>query len=239
MTDRPAPPANLPPTPGSQAEADRIEQAGQPVAGAETSDTADASQTHDHRSGDAVNVGDGPDAPTPQVAPPPPGRAETPSNGRGAGVPGTDSEVEVECPGCGLVLVGDSSPRPTAAWFCPRCDYPVFWAAPPSDDGANGQRRARRRLPGTGGRQALGASACWHCGEMNDPGITSCLRCAATLPKPVPPEPEPVKVEVPMPVPMPHVVPSVTWPFVVAAGLAGAALAIAGTLWLLSIFAGL
>lgn len=237
MTDRPAPPANLPPTPGSQAEADRIEQAGQPVAGAETSDTADASQTHDHRSGDAVNVGDGPDSPTPQVAPPPPGRAPTPSNGTGVG--GADSEVEVECPGCGLVLVGDSSPRPTAAWFCPRCDYPVFWAAPPSDDGTNGQRRARRRLPGTGGRQALGASACWHCGEMNDPGITSCLRCAATLPKPVPPEPEPVKVEVPMPVPMPHVVQSVTWPFVAAAGLAGAALAIAGTLWLLSILAGL
>lgn len=235
MTDRTAPPANLPPTPGSQAEADRVEQGVQPVAGAETSNTADASQTYDHRSGDAVNIGDGPDAPTPHVAPPPSGGAPTRVNGSIA----PDTEVEVECPGCGLVLVGDSSPRPTAAWFCPRCDYPVFWASPPSDNGSDGQRRARRRLPGTGGRQALGASACWHCGEMNDPGITSCLRCAATLPKPVPPQPEPVRVEVEVPVPMPRMVESVTWPFVVAAGLAGAAIAIAGMLWVLSMIVGL
>lgn len=235
MTDRLAPPPNVPPTPASQAEADRVEQEGQPVAGAETAGAADASQTRDHRFGEAVNVGDGPDAPTPQVEPSPPGGAPPALNGTITPAATSGTDVEVECPGCGLVLVGDSSPRPTAAWFCPRCDYPVFWATPPPDDGSNGQRRARRRLPGTGGLQALGALACWHCGEMNDPGITSCLRCAATLPKPLPPPPEPVWVEVQVPVPMPQVVESATWPFVAATGLAGAAFAIAGTLWLLSI----
>jgi hypothetical protein len=224
MTDRPAPPANLPPTPGSQAEADRVEHEVQPVAGAETAGAADAAPSASIGGSAPSNGGSAPS-----------NGASSPSNGASS----PDVEVEVECPGCGLVLVGDSSPRPTAAWFCPRCDYPVFWAAPPSNDGSNGQRRARRRLPGTGGRQALGASACWHCGEMNDLGITSCLRCAATLPKPVPPEPEPVLVEVPMPVPVPEVVQTVTWPFVAAAGLAGAAFAIAGTLWVLSIVVGL
>lgn len=227
MNDRIAPPANLPPSPGSQAAAERVDEAERPVAGSESSGSADAAQTLDQRTGDAVEAGVGDHGP-----------AGTPRAGAArAGTTG-DGEVEIECPGCGLVLVGESAPRPTAAWFCPRCDYPVFWASPPADDDTGIQRRARRRLPGTGGREALGAAACWHCGEMNDPGITSCLRCAATLPKPVPPEPERVRVDIPVPVPVPHPLPTVTWPFVVAVGLAGAAVAISGTLWVLRLLVG-
>ena len=127
-------------------------------------------------------------------------------------------EVEIECPGCGLAVVG-FDPRPTAAWFCPRCDYPLFLArqAPaPEPDGAT--RGARRRLPGTGGRSLTAAGPCWNCGEWNEAGTTACLRCAATLPRPaaptvppesVPPEIELVEVEV------------MYWPPVVIAVLGG------------------
>ncbi len=127
-------------------------------------------------------------------------------------------EVEVECPGCGLAVVG-FDPRPTAAWFCPRCDYPLFLARPsvaPEPEGAT--RGARRRLPGTGGRSVTAAGPCWNCGEWNEAGTTACLRCAATIPKPapptvppesVPPEIELVEVEV------------MYWPPVVIAVLGG------------------
>ena len=143
-------------------------------------------------------------------------------------------EVEVECPGCGMILVGDQ-PRPSAEWFCPRCDYPVFWASPPATDGPDTQARARRRLPGTSGRQALGADPCWYCGEMNEKSATACLRCAATLPKPVPPQPEhaTVTVEVPVPMPVAYLGRASTGPFIAAATLAGMAIAITGTLWAL------
>lgn len=124
------------------------------------------------------------------------------------GEPTEDLEdVEVECPGCGLTVVGND-PRPTASWFCPRCDYPLFLVrepAAPEPDGAT--RGARRRLPGTSGRAITAAGPCWNCGEWNEAGVTTCLRCAATLPKPTPPrvmaevippelEPELVEVEV-------------------------------------------
>jgi hypothetical protein len=119
--------------------------------------------------------------------------------------PGPD--VEVECPGCGLLVVGND-PRASAEWFCPRCDYPLFFvkrAAPPEPDGA--RRGARRRLPGSQGRVSSAAGPCWNCGEHQEAGVRECLRCAATLPKPAPPklgpfeiveapEPELVEVEV-------------------------------------------
>jgi len=165
--------------------------------------------------------------------------ADAPEVGADADVPaapaagGVPAEVEVECPGCGLSLVGDT-PRPTAAWFCPRCDYPLFWAQRPQPDAAAaaaaaGQKRARRRLPGTGGTLAVGAESCWHCGEMNEAGAPVCLRCAATLPKPTPPAlPVPV-------VELTHrerlVVRTVVWPYVAAAVLAGASGALAAAGW--------
>lgn len=137
-------------------------------------------------------------------------------------------EVEIQCPGCGLTVLGER-PRPTAAWFCPRCDYPLFWAAEPPERPHAPSRAARRRLPGTGGRETIGAEPCWHCGEMSEPGDTECGRCAATLPKPRAPR---VRVPEPVPVPIPVPVRSTTWPFLAAAGLAGAAVATAVTSWL-------
>ena len=118
----------------------------------------------------------------------------------------SDEDVEVECPGCGLTVVG-SDPRPTAAWFCPRCDYPLFFVQKPSlPEPDLAKRGARRRLPGVSGRAVTAAGPCWNCNEWNEAGITTCLRCAASLPKPTPPrievpevepeEPEIVEVEI-------------------------------------------
>ncbi len=115
-----------------------------------------------------------------------------------AGTPGDD--VEVECPGCGLLVVG-SDPRASAEWFCPRCDYPLFFTSQPVVPEVDGERRgARHRLPGVAGRAITAAGPCWHCGEWNEANATACLRCAATLPKPEPPQLGPFEtVEVPEP----------------------------------------
>lgn len=137
-------------------------------------------------------------------------------------------DVEVDCPGCGLSVVGEA-PRPTAAWFCPRCDYPLFWVSePPAPNPPD--RRARRRLPGTGGTEVLGAETCWHCGEMNEPGDGECIRCAATVPKPVPPAVPVVEIRVPVRTPVP--VRFVTWPYIAAAACAGSSVAMTLTLWI-------
>jgi hypothetical protein len=161
------------------------------------------------------------------------GTAAAPTSARARPADGNvaTGEVEVECPGCGLLLVGES-PRPTAAWFCPKCDFPVFWASPAPEPSAP-QRRARRRLPGTAGREVLGAETCWNCGERNEPGITACPRCAATLPKPATPVGEQVIVEVDRLVAVPHLVRASTWPYLGAGVLGGAAIAITGTLLVL------
>ncbi len=136
---------------------------------------------------------------------PAPGAAVAPAGAAPAGPAPAGEETEIECPGCGLTVVG-VAPRPSAEWFCPRCDYPLFLVrrqAPPAAESAT--RGARRRLPGTSGRALSAAAACWNCGEWNEAGIAACLRCAATLPKPeapkvpaevVPPEVQLVEVEV-------------------------------------------
>ncbi len=240
MSDRSTRALDAPPTPAEQDDAVPPE----PIAGAdpapEAAPEAKASDPEtSRRAQDSVRstAGEPPDLAA--VETPDPAAGETPDPaGEAASAtthpPAAPVEVEVECPGCGLILVGDQ-PRPTAEWFCPRCDYPVFWASPPADDGGDKQRRARRRLPGASGRQALGADPCWHCGEMNDRDATACLRCAATLPKPTPPEPErvTVTVEVERPMPVAYVARTATWPFVAAAALGGMAIAITGTLWAL------
>ncbi|MFP4311607.1 MAG: hypothetical protein ACLFS9_06435 [Nitriliruptoraceae bacterium] len=164
--------------------------------------------------------------------------APTPSRARPADGTVGPGEVEVECPGCGLLLVGES-PRPTAAWFCPACDFPVFWAAPSPQPSAPEQRRARRRLPGTAGRETLAAEVCWNCGERNEPGVTACLRCAATLPKPPTPEAEKVVVEVERLVAVPHLVRMSSWAYLAAGLLGGAAIAVAATLLVVRLAGGL
>lgn len=149
--------------------------------------------------------------------------------GAGAGSDlATAGDVELECPQCGLVLVGDS-PRPTAEWFCPRCDFPVFWASPPPPD-APAQPRARRRLPGTAGTDVLGAEPCWKCGEMNGPDSGACVRCRAPLPQPVEHIRE-VEVVVQTPIPVPFLYTTPSWPFLIAALFAGIALGAIVMLW--------
>lgn len=233
--------STVPPTPTERAHAAQEEhEASQQVPSQDAPSTqASSAKVADTEHDPAVVAGDeaselveqaDDEARMPPGPPPPPADAVAPVvPGATAAAPGPGAgEVEVECPGCALVVVGDQ-PRPTAAWFCPRCDYPLFWAAPPPKQPPS--ERARHRLPGTGGRSVVGAEACWHCGEMNGPGVSECFRCAATLPKPVAPVPEvAVAVEtttVPLPVPFP----TVSWPFVAAGLLAGLAAGISGTLW--------
>lgn len=220
MTEPSAPAANPPLTPSAQAEADRIDGSEESVPGSEPGagiDTQTPSADGGSPSADTDVL------PTSPTADPPEGDV--------ARVDGISGEVEIECPQCALVVVGDS-PRPTAAWFCPRCDYPLFWASPPAPD-APGHNRARRRLPGTGGKQVVGAAACWNCGEMNDLDVRACSRCSVTLPKPpVEVMVEPVTVEVETLVHVPFAIQTATWPFVVAAALAAASAAIVVTLLL-------
>ena len=142
---------------------------------------------------------------------------------------GTQQEVEVECPGCGLVAVGEA-PRPTAAWFCPRCDYPLFWASPPAEE-QPASRQARQRLPGTGGRSVVGAEACWYCGEQNEPDGQACFRCAATLPKP--PAPVPTVPLLTQHTVRPVPVPAIDSRYIAAGFFAGAAVTSSIAVWLL------
>lgn len=135
---------------------------------------------------------------------------------------GSGVDVTVECPQCGLICEG-VDPRPTAAWFCPRCDYPLFFAAPvpPSEISSDA---ARRRLPGTDGREMLGAEPCWACGELNPTGLTYCGRCGSELVRPrLAPleEPEPIIIEAP-----PLIYVARRWPLILA-GVAGGIVATA------------
>lgn len=244
MSDQPAPTTaapDAPPSPGqrSEAAADAAAQAAQVPSPAASPVEASAALVADTEHDPAVVSGPEADAlaataDAEATMPPPPSPAapDGPAPAAPVTVAGGTGEVEVECPGCGLVVVGDS-PRPTAAWFCPRCDYPLFWASPPPPDQPP-SGRARRRLPGTGGRTVVGAEACWYCGEMNEPGTTACFRCAATLPKPPPPQVEavlPPTELVPAPYPVPF--PTVSWPYVTAALFTGLAAGITVTTWLL------
>jgi uncharacterized paraquat-inducible protein A len=95
---------------------------------------------------------------------------------------GSGKEVVVECPQCGLVCEG-VDPRPTAAWFCPRCDYPLFLAAPVSPNKVP-HEAVRRRLPGTDGREMMVAEPCWACGELNPPSLQYCARCGIESERP-------------------------------------------------------
>ena len=131
--------------------------------------------------------------------------------------------VVVECPGCGLVCEG-VDPRPTAAWFCPTCDYPLFLAAPAPPAVAANSGLARRRLPGTDGREMVSAEACWACGERNPIGTTVCQRCNSQLVRPTPPVPlaaerasEEAEVE-------PLIFVARRWPLIVGGALGGSLL---------------
>jgi ribosomal protein L40E len=137
---------------------------------------------------------------------------------------GSGVEVTVECPQCGLICEG-VDPRPTAAWFCPRCDYPLFFAAPVPPSQVSSEA-ARRRLPGTDGREMLVADACWACGELNPPRMTYCGRCGSELVRPrLAPleEPQPIIIEAP-----PLIYVARRWPLILTGVAAGIVTTIAG-----------
>jgi len=117
----------------------------------------------------------------------------------------------ITCPDCGVITDLPQINR-TADEFCPKCDYPLFWA-----QAAAGERPATRdgdenlrRLPGTGGRRTIGARSCDECGEHNALTATHCIRCGIEFDAPeIIEEPEPVVVVAPEPEPEPE--PDRTW----------------------------
>lgn len=133
---------------------------------------------------------------------------------------------EITCPSCGTVSHLQELARDAGA-FCRACDYPLFWARPPRQDGegAGDGGDGLRRLPGTGGLVSLATVDCPECTEPNQVVASICIRCGAQLrpsaPTTVLPavEPEP-PAEEPGPEPPEE---RVIWPWVVLAVLAVAA----------------
>ena len=121
----------------------------------------------------------------------------------------------ITCPECGEISTFETMRR-TADEFCPKCDFPLFWAKSDHlgglDDGS-AAANARRRLPGTGGRVTIGSIICPECTEHNALQATHCSHCGADLdPQPEPePEPEPEPLPPPPP-PRPPSPPAPTWP---------------------------
>ena len=109
-------------------------------------------------------------------------------------------KVAVECPGCGTGVEIEPGRR-SAELFCARCDYPLFWVAPPrapEGDDDTGDVVLRRR-PGAAGIRLPAMVPCPACRELNVVTELLCLRCGA----PMQPEPEPEPVMVPEPPPPP------------------------------------
>lgn len=145
----------------------------------------------------------------------------------GSDGPGLD--VVVECPGCGTICEG-VDPRPTAAWFCPNCDYPLFLAAPAPPAIAANSGLARRRLPGTDGREVIAAAPCWACGERNPIGTLSCIRCNSQLVRPAPPAPLETEAAPAETAAVPLIFVARRWPLLLGGALGGAIVTILITL---------
>lgn len=154
--------------------------------------------------------------------------------------------MRIECPGCQVPTDLDRA-EARAESFCPRCDYPLFWAVDEehavverAGNGADQLDPTLRRRPGSAGRRAPG-EPCRACGELNLRRAVFCIRCGTELhpPPPAPPEPEPAPAP---PVPAPVVVaepPRARWPLrPVAVALAGI-IALSGVLFGLEVFASL
>ena len=93
-----------------------------------------------------------------------------------------DGLTTVTCPSCATTGYVDPAGR-SSAGFCLKCDYPLFWArervvqAP----GTGNVEEALRRLPGTGGRDAIASIACPVCTELNPVTGVYCIRCDSDL----------------------------------------------------------
>jgi hypothetical protein len=129
---------------------------------------------------------------------------------------------DIECPGCGTVTRLDTIGR-TADEFCPKCDYPLFWApaalAAPAIEGGP-LDTSLRRLPGTAGRTMVATIVCPTCAEPNPVRNELCHRCRGILrpepePEPAPaPPPPPPQLYVPPPPPPPPPPKRLIWPWV-------------------------
>lgn len=142
------------------------------------------------------------------------------------------SEVIV-CPECGTPSPVTLSHR-DARDFCPRCDYPLFWARPQdrAGDEQDGADDARWRSPGASGALLLATVPCPACAELNLPSAVTCIRCGADMTPPPPPPPVPVPMPVPVVVapPPPPPAPRVRFPWWWYLAM----LAVAGAAWWVS-----
>lgn len=109
--------------------------------------------------------------------------------------------IAITCPDCGASAMVELTRR-DALDFCPRCDFPLFWArdqvviGEPIDSNDD----ALRRLPGTLGRVVIASSPCPHCNEPNLPTATLCVRCGLSLQASAPPSPpQPRQITLPEP----------------------------------------
>jgi hypothetical protein len=106
--------------------------------------------------------------------------------------------VSITCPECSAAAMVELTRR-DALDFCPRCDFPLFWARDQVvfSDPIDSNDDALRRLPGTLGRVVIASVPCPHCNEPNLPTATLCVRCglsmqASAAPPPPPPRPVPL-----------------------------------------------
>lgn len=139
--------------------------------------------------------------------------------------------VEVTCPRCAFQTVFQEIRR-SADEFCPDCDFPLFWAGPPSAEGVDESGDAFRRLPGAEGRDAIGDRECPHCGERNSISRQLCVRCNKLLITPAAPIPAPLPWPAPHEPPPPLTDPP-KWPvWAVAALLVIVIFLLVGYIWI-------
>ncbi|HEY0166535.1 MAG TPA: hypothetical protein VGB75_05775 [Jatrophihabitans sp.] len=98
--------------------------------------------------------------------------------------------VAITCPECSASAMVELTRR-DALDFCPRCDFPLFWARDQVvfSDPVDSDDDALRRLPGTLGRVVIASAPCPHCNEPNLPTATLCVRCGLTMQASAPPSP--------------------------------------------------
>ncbi len=138
-----------------------------------------------------------PAIPAASVTPEPAKTSTAPARVAAAGHP-----VSINCPDCGASAMVELTRR-DALDFCPRCDFPLFWArdqvvfSEPADTNDD----SLRRLPGTLGRVVIASVPCPHCNEPNLPVATLCVRCGLSMQASAPPSPPPPRPAPPLPEP--------------------------------------
>ena len=138
--------------------------------------------------------------------------------------------IAITCPSCGetssLVVNDEGTPERAADAFCPKCDYPLFWARAEGVAAPHPVDETGRRLPATEGRLDVPAVVCWNCHEPNAVGQDRCWRCGVDLSGPPPviaPQPAPPAEPPPPPAVMEPPRPRLRWPWILIGVLAAIA----------------